>query len=292
MNIRPATTDDLEAIARMRNACWPDYPVTAQNLLQRDSFEKRERFVLELDGEIRAHAMLENAGQKGNKFELDVLPAHQSRGLGKAFFAWLELHLNEHSEWTSFVSESHPFSLRFAQARGFLETRRSWHSHFDVAAFDESSSVRPEPLGYELICYADYSDPERLYRLHLEVRRDIPGSDDADPSLTTFTERYLSVPTSVFIAVYQNEWVAYTTHRQRSLDRPLEWHIALTATKREHRARGLAQALKLRAIHAAKAHGVLEIHTNNDSTNAAMLEVNRKLGYVRGAAVIQMKRTS
>ena len=45
------------------------------------------------------------------------------------------------------------------------------------------------------------------------------------------------------------------------------------------RGRGIALALKLLAIRAARRYGARYLRTNNDSENAPMLAVNRKLGY-------------
>jgi predicted GNAT superfamily acetyltransferase len=54
----------------------------------------------------------------------------------------------------------------------------------------------------------------------------------------------------------------------------------MTGVLASHRGRKIAQALKLRSIQFAKAIGAAYIRTNNDSENAAMLAINRKLGYV------------
>ncbi len=297
INIRSSTTADLETIAVVRNACWPDYPVTGQSLALNDSFEQRQRFVLEVGGQIRAHAMLETAGYKGNRLELDVLPEYQSCGLGRTFFQRLEPHLERHSDWIVFTSELHSYASDFAQARGFSEFRRSWHSVIKVQRVDDALLTDPRVSGYDFVCYADQPDPARLFELHIELRRDIPHIEAANaPNFEQFRNRTLEappfVPKSAFIAVHDNQWVAYTGARQRSLDKPLEWSTVMTGTKRQHRGRGLAFALKLLAIRAAKTCGVIEMHTNNDSTNAAMLHVNHQLGYERGAAVIQMRRAS
>jgi hypothetical protein len=41
----------------------------------------------------------------------------------------------------------------------------------------------------------------------------------------------------------------------------------------------VAQALKLLAIRCARRYGAVYIRTHNDSENAPMLAINRKLGY-------------
>jgi RimJ/RimL family protein N-acetyltransferase len=54
---------------------------------------------------------------------------------------------------------------------------------------------------------------------------------------------------------------------------------AFTGVDRDYRGRGLAQALKLLASRFAQRHGASSIATDNDSRNAPMLAINRKLGY-------------
>ena len=53
-----------------------------------------------------------------------------------------------------------------------------------------------------------------------------------------------------------------------------------TGTSREHRGRGLALAVKLATTRWAAENGLTQIVTMNDETNAPMLAVNRRLGYV------------
>jgi GNAT superfamily N-acetyltransferase len=54
---------------------------------------------------------------------------------------------------------------------------------------------------------------------------------------------------------------------------------ATTGVIRAYRGRKIAQALKALAACYARQHGAREIGTDNDSLNAPMLAVNRKLGY-------------
>jgi len=53
-----------------------------------------------------------------------------------------------------------------------------------------------------------------------------------------------------------------------------------TGVAREERGKGLALALKLRALRELRARGVKLFGTTNDEQNAAMRGINRKLGYV------------
>jgi hypothetical protein len=51
----------------------------------------------------------------------------------------------------------------------------------------------------------------------------------------------------------------------------------------------VALGLKLLAIRAARRHGARYLRTNNDSENAPMLAVNRKLGYQPAPGYYRMR---
>ncbi|HKV82923.1 MAG TPA: hypothetical protein VJN88_00100, partial [Ktedonobacterales bacterium] len=58
------------------------------------------------------------------------------------------------------------------------------------------------------------------------------------------------------------------------------------------RGRGIATALKVLAIRAARARDAAMIRTNNDSQNAPMLAINRALGYQPEPGYYRMLRRS
>ena len=58
-------------------------------------------------------------------------------------------------------------------------------------------------------------------------------------------------------------------------------YTGFTGVRREYRGRGIAMALKLRAVDYAKSHGYREIRTWNSTLNAPMLGINVRLGFVK-----------
>jgi RimJ/RimL family protein N-acetyltransferase len=64
----------------------------------------------------------------------------------------------------------------------------------------------------------------------------------------------------------------------------------ITGVDRAYRGRMIALALKLLTIQYAKERGAEAIVTNNDSQNAPMLAVNRKLGYVPRPGIFRLLR--
>ena len=297
-NMRPAISSDLERIAAIRSACWPAYPQTGADLRRNDAaFPRRQRFVFNDAGAVVAHAMIEpHEVEEGALLELDVQPEFQSRGIGTAFYAELEPLLQGFTALTTRLPESHAFALHFAGARGFKEERRSWHQVLRPQEFNPSGfaglEVELVQRDYAIHAYPEIADERKLYDLYTITSRDVPGATEL-PSFNEYQIRVLEHPMTqleaYFIAVKDGEWVAYTGTRQRATDRPLEWHTGMTGVLKAHRGRGLAVALKAHVIQLARKLGIAELHTNNDSTNAEMLNVNRKLGYERESGVIQMK---
>jgi len=55
----------------------------------------------------------------------------------------------------------------------------------------------------------------------------------------------------------------------------------LTAVKRAHRRRGIAFALKIRALEFAVAQGFKRVQTDNEANNRGMLAINIELGFVK-----------
>jgi GNAT superfamily N-acetyltransferase len=298
--IRNAEPRDYPIIAAIHNDCWPAHPTTAEQMERLDATLGRERFVIEDDGLVIAHARLEATRSETAFLDLDVRPDRQKHGFGSRLYAFLEPRFEPLSSVMCFAREDHPFSSAFAERRGFQEVMRSWHQSLEVAQFDPAPfrdlESKLEREGYAIQSFADITDPDRerkLHALYAQALLDVPGATDI-PDFERFRARTLEdplfLPEAYFVAIREGEWVAYTGTRQRTPDTPLEWHTNMTGVLREHRGRGLAVALKVRAIELARERGVSILHTNNASSNAGMLAVNTKLGYVKDAAQIQFEK--
>ena len=73
--------------------------------------------------------------------------------------------------------------------------------------------------------------------------------------------------------------------------RPHLLYTGLTGVRRSHRRKGIALALKLRAVDYARRHGIEEVRTWNASTNEGMLGINIRLGFQRQPAWIDFVKT-
>ena len=78
------------------------------------------------------------------------------------------------------------------------------------------------------------------------------------------------------LAVDGDQWIAMSMIVKENEN---VYYNSMTGVHKSYRGKGLAQAIKIKAIEFAEANGVKFIRTHNDSKNAPMLFVNRKLGY-------------
>ncbi|MDZ7705981.1 MAG: GNAT family N-acetyltransferase [Trueperaceae bacterium] len=231
---------------------------------------------------------------------LYVDPDARGRGVGTALYQHVHEAVSEYRPAilrnTALVKEGDEASSRFAKVRGFREDKQIFESHLDVANFDPTPYEGLEPSltaqGITFTSLKDLRDHDphgdrKFYDLFAEVRRDVPRTEPAtdipferfvdlayndDDFLQEYTLVAMDGDACVGLSgVYQNEIRG-------------GWDNGLTGVRREYRGRGIALALKVKSITTAKALGVPLLVTDNDSTNAPMLRVNTKLGFVRQPA--------
>ncbi len=120
-----------------------------------------------------------------------------------------------------------------------------------------------------------------LHELAMLAHRDDPADSlDAEQSFEDWLRDDLGVPD----LDYEGSVVAVTDDRLAALafvasDGVARAENEFTGTHPAYRGRGLATLVKLSTLHWARSRGIREIWTGNDSENAPMLAINRKLGY-------------
>ncbi len=67
-------------------------------------------------------------------------------------------------------------------------------------------------------------------------------------------------------------------------------HNGMTGVKSQYRNKGIASMLKVLGVKYAKEHGFSILWTSNSVTNAAILAVNDKLGYVKQYETVEMMK--
>jgi hypothetical protein len=123
---------------------------------------------------------------------------------------------------------------------------------------------------------------DEIYRIDLEATRDIPMDEPiGDISFDDWERTYWRHPDVNFdgsrVVVHGGRAVSFAMICA-DLDRGKATN-EMTGTFRDFRGRRLARLAKLGTIAWAVEHGITQIMTGNDETNAPMLAINVSLGY-------------
>jgi GNAT superfamily N-acetyltransferase len=207
-----------------------------------------------------------------------VRPEHRNRGIGSALYELGLDHVRslDAHQATAIFEESGP-GVAFATRRGWKEARGETLSLLDPRTVSE----RPDPAVD--VRPARELDPRELHRIDEEATRDMPaleqvGEIDYDEWCDFVWDNPLFARDGSFGAVVDGRVASISLlFASTELGRGMNM---FTGTSREHRGRGLALAVKLATTGWAAENGIAQIVTMNDETNAPMLAVNRRLGYV------------
>lgn len=200
--------------------------------------------------------------------------------------------------WLTLYAPDEP-GVRFAGRRGFTEMDRVAPVMLDLTAFDRGKFVPPAPDGIRFFSYAEIGDTDenrrKLHRLDSTLDRDIPTNDvHAEPPPYEEFVKYFDGPEYDLNALIlaadggSGEWIGISQLGFQE-GTGIGWTF-LTGVLPEYRGRGIALALKLRAIDAALAHGCRLILTENHEDNAPMRAINKKLGFVADAPEVSYSK--
>ncbi len=314
MNLREFqyTAEDYEILAAIANAVTPEHPTTADALRRDDKMREpkiiHRRFFAERDGEAVGYGVFGHIWwmYHPQRFWLgvNIPPEHRRQGIGAAIYNHLTAVMEQYnpSELFSNATEDMEEAIRFLKKREFQETMRQWESRLDTAKFDPSPFTgigeRVQSEGIEIKTFAELAaDPEhnhRLYKLEELLESEVPSSEES-----TFTEfeawikhraegEQNFLPDGYFIAVHEGEYVGVSI-LWASQASSQKLYTGLTGVRREYRRKGIAMAMKLRAVAYAQSLGNRIIVTWNEENNP-MLDLNLKLGYVKQPAEIEFKK--
>ena len=288
IELRRADTDaELEAWRLVRLAVQPNERVSSVEELRAAETPDRLLLLATLDGEICGSGSAGRSDLAGRaSLFARVLPRFRRRGAGTALLSALAAHVHAlgFDEVGSGVEDSG--SLAFAERFGFREVDRQIEQVRTVG--DEPE---PEvPAGVEIVSL------EQRPELWRAVYETVAPEAFADMALDTPLEipveqwegEWMTCPAATFVAVAGGEAIG-CAGLQPDEDEPARAENALTAVRRDWRARGVALALKRTALRWAEANGVVEVSTWTQQGNESMLRLNERLGYVNRSESISVR---
>jgi len=302
---RHFTAADYPAIVEIANLVYPEHPTTVEDERHDDEAWDsgryfRRRYVAEdsPSGAVVANAICNHLpwGFDPKRYGLwiAVHPDWQHRGIGGAMYEKVvgDLHGLGANALRTWVQDTKAESIAWLARRGFTELTRGWESRLDLATFDLArfTSRWPVPSGVKIVTLAEEltEDPERLrqvWDLHNATSPDAPRIDAFTPVSFEMFRDFVdggpkSFPEAFFLAKVGDAYVGQSD-LEKNQALPDVLYTGFTGVRREYRGRGVAFALKLRAIDCAKRHGYREIRTWNNTLNAPMLGINVALGFVK-----------
>jgi GNAT superfamily N-acetyltransferase len=204
---------------------------------------------------------------------VSVTASHRRHGVGTELLRALEPRFS--STLLARFAENEP-GIAFAHAHGFHEVRAETESTLDLRAVDAAP-----PAGVDLRPLSQ-TDPRHAHLVDIEATKDMPSTEEVSAMpYEDWAELVLTYP--IFSA--EGSFVVYVDGEPAAVSllvadpesgRSANWFVG---TRRAYRGRGLAKAAKLASIAWARAHGMTEMITDNDETNAPMLAINRALGF-------------
>jgi GNAT superfamily N-acetyltransferase len=316
VRLREFQERDYARLAEIEAAIDPESVASAESLRERDTIDEPRirvrRFAAEtptglLVGAGRVMHIWFNFHPRKYMLHIRVDPAWQRHGIGTLLLSRL---LAELQEWHATLvrtdtRESYLSTISFLEHRGFSEWRRRWTSVLEIASARTDSlrngDRRVAGSGIRVTTYATEQHrrgdalAHDVWQLEDFIFRADPnnGPEGEGMSFERFVATELAcseaLPDANFLA-YAGDQLVGVSRLARDRNRPGALDQAFTGTHPEFRGRGIAQALKLRTIEYAQAHGYREIHTTNDSTNDPMLHINAAIGFRRGPAILVFER--
>lgn len=314
LDIRRSRYDDADyaAAVAIENAVYPEHPQHPDSWRYWDSNREAKylwrRYLGEVNGQVVATAELGHTHwsyQPGKFFVyVAVAPRYQRRGIGSAVYNFLmdEVALLDPTKLVSRAREDHSGSLSFLKNRGYQPVLRAPTSRLTVADFDPApfrekvTRVLQSGIGIKTMAQLQNEDPDwkrKVYDLEWECLQDVPTSDPLTRrSMEQFERTILNnprlLPDAWFIAVDGEQYVGLSV-LWRNLATDSLLNTGLTGVVRSHRRRGIATALKVRAIEYARCHGADEIDTDNEENNP-MFQINLQLGFQPQPAFVDFEK--
>ena len=234
-----------------------------------------------------------------------VAPAYRRKGLGARMASEVERFASKVGvRWleSETMERELAAALPLLRKRGFKEleryqTSRQRPATVNLSTLDERRS-RLRNDGIETVALpgidGEHSRQE-LYRCNTAIWRDMPHEAHVewqDPPFDTFTRSIFERPAVLldsFFVAREGDHIVGLSYLLRRPDGDAE--VGDTGVLRSHRRRGIARVLKMLVTRWAAKQGIPVVHTDNRADNAAMLAINRELGFQPGEVIVVLEKT-
>ncbi|WP_052326704.1 GNAT family N-acetyltransferase [Deinococcus peraridilitoris] len=293
--IRPATPQDARRLVELLSPTRPR-PLTLEEFTRQESEwpapQYRQRWVLEQHATLVGTAQLfwwPFIAKDALQGSVVVSPDHRTQGHGCRLLAHLEevAHSRRTTRLLGNILDQDDTSRNWAERHGYREDMHRFASELPLGSFDwdafapQLAQVQARGVTFQTMQHADAEEWARFDDFAADLLSQTPDLQGL-PRWTSeqvrleFQTRPVSRPDWIWIA--RNEsgtWLGLTALAQF----PDLVYNSFTGVIAPARGQGLARALKLLAIQAARQEGVTRMRTNNLSINAPMLAVNHALGF-------------
>jgi mycothiol synthase len=287
---RTETRADLEANAACWCAVWPEDAVSADFMLERLAREPERLYIGAFDSDrVVGTGFVGRSSRPGCRpIAVTVLPERRGRGLGSKLFERCLAHVRSLGAATAIgtVSEEDTASVEFVTRRGFEVTDRVVSLVLDL---NPAPSALPPPEGVEIV-ELDPSRHEEAYAVFCAGIADMPAATPLEPGSFAHWAAEVERHPLTLVALEAGRIVGYADLELRNEAAGVVGND-LTTVVRDHRGRGVAQALKRAQAAWAAAHGFRQVTTATHAANEPMRRVNEKLGYRPGPALLDVARS-
>ena len=313
---------DYEGYASLRRMAWPDDPTSVEALRDWDARWGEDRFRRRyvamdpdthgsINGVVQLSSMLFSDDPRRFRILMFAHPSYEVRGVRDLLYRSVVDDLaRDHPDAVSiegYAMETEPEAIAWYERRGYRKTLIERFSRLDTAAFEEhrfaATIASVEGSGIAITDLGSLLSRDRgalvaAHALANELTRDVPANERM--TLPPFDEwRRLFVDTREFLPgayilaldhgrmVGQSQIVA-------DLSTDELYRTDLTGTLRPYRRRGIATAMKVRAIGEIRgrtaASGKAPIIETDNAVENPMYQLNLRLGFVpRPAMVIYLR---
>jgi GNAT superfamily N-acetyltransferase len=319
LHIRESGDGDIDRVVTFRNryatpSQWQT-PAAVRQMEAASPEPNRVRLLVE-DGAdaVVAFGMTGDGGlfrSPDGSWRVNVLVDQRWRqkGVGAFLLARLEAHAKDNGakRLIAAVRGNEPESAAFATSHGYAQFHERIDAYIDVPAFDAAPFGDPDDkmrrIGIRLATYGALmqehaADTEafqrRMYPAIWAMARDVPAPTPMpetpppfEQSKRAFFEGPGIDPETTIVALRGDDIVGMSVTAVKDNGTA---YTNFTGVARAERGKGIALAMKLRALAALKKRGIRLFGTTNDEQNAAMRGINRKLGYVPDAPTLMFEK--